>query len=171
MTRRLMIVLGVLATTFVLAVRAQDRLPKVNPKNKGDIRRSEDKTNPKIKIEDAATQQERLKRQFDEFKQKLLVLAQRMENSTRPEDREKAKILRKAIEKASEEGVETRFSSLIERLKVNDTFKNTEQLQDILSENQKLRESIRDIMELLLKDDRDAELKKEKDRAGACWRN
>ena len=107
MTRRLMIVLGVLATTCVLAVRAQDRLPKVNPKNKGDIRRSEDKTNPKIKIEDAATQQERLKRQFDEFKQKLLVLAQRMENSTRPEDREKAKILRKAIEKASEEGVET----------------------------------------------------------------
>lgn len=165
MTRRLMIVLGVLATTFALAVRAQDRLPlKVDPKNKSDVRRSEDKSDPKIKIEDAATQQARLKRQFDEFKQKLLVLAQRMENSTRPEDREKAKILRQAIEKASDEGVETRFSSLIERLQANDSFKNTEQLQDILAENERLRKSLRDIMELLLKDDRDAELKKEKER-------
>ncbi|HTU23336.1 MAG TPA: hypothetical protein VMG10_35200 [Gemmataceae bacterium] len=165
MTRRLMVVLGVLATAFVLAAQAQDRLPlKVDPKSKRDIRRSEDKTDPKIKIEDAATQQERLKRQFDEFKQKLLVLAQRMENSTRQEDRDKAKILRKAIEKASEEGVETRFSSLIERLQGKDASKNTEQLQDILTENEKLRHSLRDIMELLLKDDRDSEIRKEKAR-------
>lgn len=163
MTPRLLTVLGILATTFVLAVRAEDRLPvKVDPRSKSSVERSEDKTDPKIKIEDAATQQERLKRQFDEFKQKLLVLAQRLENSTKPEDREKAKVLRQAIQRASEEGVETRFSSLIERLRAGDTFKNTDQLSEVLEENIQIRKILRDIMELLLKDDRDNELKKQK---------
>jgi hypothetical protein len=161
MTRRLLVVLGVLATTFVLTARAQERLPvKIGPRDKSDVKRSEDKTDPKKRIEDAATEQERLRRQFDDFKQKLLRLAQTMENSTKPEDREKAKVLRDAIKKASAEGVETRFSSLIEMLRGNSST-NTEQLQEILNENKELREILRDIMELLLKDDRDAELKKE----------
>ncbi len=166
MTRRLLAVLSVLATTFVLAAHAEDRFPaKVDPRKARDVRRTDDKTDPKILVEDAATEQERLKRQFDEFKQKLLVLAQRMENSTKPEDREKAKTLREAIKKASEEGVETRFSSLIERLRSSDTLKNTESMNDILEENRQLRTVLRDIMELLLKDDRDKQLKEEKERA------
>jgi len=161
MSRRLLAVLGVLATAFVLTARAQDRLPgKIDSKNKGDIKRSEDGTDPRIKIEDAATQQERLKRQFDNFKQKLLGLALRMENSGKPEDREKAKILRQAIKKASDEGVETKFSSLIDTLKTNDAFKNTEQLQEILKQNEQLRNDLRAIMELLLRDDRDAEIRR-----------
>jgi hypothetical protein len=164
MSRRLLAVLGVLATTFVLAVRAEDQLPvRVTPKNKGDVKRTEDGTDPKIKIEDAATQQERLKRQFDDFKQKLLGLAQRMENSAKQEDREKAKILREAIKRASEEGIETKFSSLIETLRSNEAFKNTEQLQDILKQNEEIRRNIRDLMDLLLRDDRDAEIRKKKE--------
>jgi hypothetical protein len=164
MSRRLLAVLGVLATTFVLAVQAQDQLPvRVAPKNKGDAKRADDGTDPKTKIEDAATTQERLKRQFDDFKQKLLGLAQRMENSAKPEDREKAKILREAIKRAGEEGVETKFSSLIDSLRSNDAFKNTEQLQDILKQNEEIRKNIRDLMDLLLRDDRDAELRKKKE--------
>jgi hypothetical protein len=164
MSRRLLAVLGVLATVFVLTARAQDRLPgKISPKNKGDIKRSGDGADPRIKIEDAATQQQRLKRQFDDFKQKLLGLALRMENSGKAEDRDKAKILRQAIKKASEEGVETDFSSLIETLKTSNAFKDTEQLQEILRQNEELRRKLRDIMELLLKDDRDAEIRKKKE--------
>ncbi len=140
------------------ASAAQDRL-------QGQERRQtrQDAADPKVKIEDAATQQERLKRQFDDFKQKLLGLALRMENSAKPEDREKAKILRQAIKKASEEGVDTKFSSLIETLKTNDAFKNTEQLQEVLKQNEALRQDLRAIMDLLLKDDRDAELRKKKE--------
>src|SRR5690349_20411095 len=90
MSRHLLAVLGVLATTFVLAVRADDRLPvKIDPKNKGDVKRADDAADPKVKIEDAAIQQERLKSRFDDFKAKLLSLAQRMENSSKPEDQEK----------------------------------------------------------------------------------
>jgi RNA binding exosome subunit len=162
MTRRLSIVLGVIATTFVLAARAQERLPvKVDPRGKSDVKRSEDKTDPKIKIGDAANQQERLSGQFLEFKQKLLRLMHTMENSTKPEDREKAKVLRKAIEKASEGGIETRFATLIEMLRGGNTSNNTEQLQDILNENKELRQILNEIIELLKKDDRDAELKRE----------
>ncbi|HZV06873.1 MAG TPA: hypothetical protein VE999_17450 [Gemmataceae bacterium] len=166
MTRRLLIVLGVLATTFVVAARAQDdRLPvKINPRGKSDVKRSDDKTDPKIKIGDAATQQEHLKRQFDEFKLKLLRLAQTMENSTKQEDREKAKILRAALNKASAEGIETRFTTLIEMLSGRNAANNTEALQDILKENDELRRILRDIIELLTKDDRDLELKKEIER-------
>jgi hypothetical protein len=163
MSRRLLAVLGVLATAFVLAARAEDRLPlKIDSKGKSDVKRS-DGADPKVKIEDAANQQEALKRQFDDFKQKLLGLAQRMENSAKPEDREKAKVLRQAIKKASEEGVETKFSSLIDTLKTNDAFKNTEQLQEILKQNEELRRDLRAIMDLLLKDDRDAELRRKKE--------
>src|SRR5579875_3116988 len=162
MTRRLLVVLGVLATTFALTARAQERLPvKIGPRDKSDVKRSEDKTNPKAKIEDAATEQERLRRQFDDFKQKLLRLAQTMENSTKPEDREKAKILREAIKKASAEGVETRFSALIELLRSGSSSSNTDQLQEILDQNRELRQILHEIMELLLKDDRDAELKRQ----------
>src|SRR5579875_2421889 len=157
---RLLVVLGVWTAVFISAARAQDRLPvKIAPRDKSDMKRSEDKTDPKTKIQDAATEQARLQRQFDDFKAKLLRLAQMMENSAKPEDRDKAKILREAIKKASTEGVETRFSTLIEMLRSGTN--NTEQLQDILKENQELRQILHEIMELLLKDDRDAELKRQ----------
>jgi hypothetical protein len=164
MSRRLLVVLGMLATTFVLAARADDRpVVKIVPKSNRDIKRGDDNTDPKVKIEDAAIWQESLKRRFDDFKQQLLTLAQRMENSAKAEDREKAKVLRLALKKASEEGVETQFSSLIEMLRGNGTDKNTEQLQSILQENEKLRQNLRAIMELLLKDDRDAQLRKDRE--------
>jgi hypothetical protein len=162
MSRRLLAVLAVLATAFVLAARADDRpVVKIVPKSKGDFKRPGDTTDSKLMIEDAANLQEALKRRFDDFKQQLLTLALRMENSAKPEDREKAKVLRLALKKASEEGVETQFSSLIEMLRGNGADKNTEQLASILQENEKLRQNLRAIMELLLKDDRDAQLRKE----------
>jgi DNA repair exonuclease SbcCD ATPase subunit len=162
MIHRLLVVWGALAAICVAAAQAQDRLPvKIGPRDKSGVKRSEDKTDPQTKIEDAATEQERLRRQFDEFKLKLLRLAQTLENSTKPEDREKAKVLRQAIQKASAEGVETRFSSLIEMLRGGKSSVNTEQLQEILNENDELRKILREIIELLLKDDRDAELKRQ----------
>jgi hypothetical protein len=162
MSRRLLAVLAMLGTTFVLAARAEDKLPvKVNPKGKGDVKRPADDTDPKVKIEDAATKQEVLKRQFDDFKQKLLGLAQRMENSSKPEDKEKAKILKQAIKKVGEEGVDTKFTTLVEGLKNNKAFKDTEQLTEILKMNQELRRNLREILDLLSKDDRDAELRKQ----------
>src|SRR4051794_1753521 len=61
----------------------------------------------------AAYDQEQLRQQYNAFQQSLLSLAQRLEKSSKPEDREKAAALRQAIELASREGVDTRFSKLV----------------------------------------------------------
>jgi hypothetical protein len=162
MSRRLLAVLAVLATAFVLAARADDRpVVKIVPKSKDDLKRPGDTTDFKLKIEDAANLQAALKRRFDDFKQQLLTLALRMENSAKPEDREKAKVLRLALKTASEQGIEAQFVSLIEMLRGNGADQNTEQLYNILQENEKLRQNLRVIIELLLKDDRDSQLRKE----------
>src|SRR5439155_9077399 len=46
----------------------------------------------------AAFEQERQRRQFNEFQQKLLALAQRYEKSSKPEERERALVLKQAID-------------------------------------------------------------------------
>jgi hypothetical protein len=162
MTSRLLAVLGVLALGFGLAARAEPGLPvKVAPKTRTEGK-GVNEANPKVQIQDAAAEQERLKRQFDDFKQALLGLAQRLENSAKQEDRDKGKVLREAIKKASDEGVDTRFTVLVESLRKSDVFENTEQMQQILDQNKDLRRVLRDLIDLLLKDDRDAQLKAER---------
>src|SRR5262245_22468089 len=68
----------------------------------------------------AALQQELLARQFREFEQQLLSLAQRLDKSNKPEDRERAKTLRTAIRIASEKALDVRFDKLVELLKKSD---------------------------------------------------
>src|SRR5262249_4080186 len=65
------------------------------------------------------------------------------------------------IKKASEEGVDTKFTTLVDALRKENTFKDLDQLQTVLDQNADLRRDLRAIMELLLKDNRDAELRKE----------
>src|SRR5262249_21009729 len=103
----------------------------------------------------------RLRRQFEEFKQSLLRLKQRLESSPKQEDREKARVLNEALAKASEQGTDTKFTTLVAALQNSDAFKDLDQLGAILDKNEDLRKDLRALIELLLKDDRDAQLKKE----------
>src|SRR3954454_15412753 len=105
MSRRVVASLCVPALTFAVVVARAEPV-KVDPK----------KDDAKTKIEDAANEQDRLKRQFDELKQSLLRLAQRLESSTRPEDKDKAKAIKDAIALASEKGIEGKFNALIANL-------------------------------------------------------
>jgi hypothetical protein len=160
MTRRLLAVLSVWATAFVLIARAEPPFPvKVDPKKGSGA--STEQADPKTVIDDAANHQERLKRQFDDFKQALLRLAQSLENSPRQEDKDKAANLKLAIQKASEQGVDTKFSTLVESLRRENTFKDLDQLQTVLQQNEELRRDLRAILELLLRDDRAGQLKRE----------
>jgi hypothetical protein len=156
-------VLGVWATAFVLVARAEAPFPvKVDAKKSATER--PDQGDPKLLIEDAANQQERLKRQFDDFKQSLLRLAQRLENSPKQEDKDKSKNLKEAIKKASEEGVDSKFGTLVDILRKENLAKDLDQMKVVLEQNEELRRDIRAIMELLLKDDRDSQLRKEIER-------
>jgi hypothetical protein len=164
MLRRLLTVLSVLAVGFVLAARADDRLPgKIKAKTSSEGRTTVE-GDSKVIQDDAAAKQERLKRNFDDFKQALLQLAQRLDKSPREEDRNKAEILRTAIKKASDEGVDTKFTVLVDGLKKAEMIKSTEELGTWLKQNEELRRNLRDIIELLLKDDRDAQLRAEREK-------
>ncbi len=164
MTRRLLTVLGVMTAAFVLVARAEQPLPvKVDAKKSVTAPRIEE-GDPRIRIEDEANKQERLKKQFADFKQSLINLANRLETSSKQEDRDKAANLKLAIKKAADEGVDTKFTTLIDALRKENAFAEVEKLDEILAKNDELRKDIRNILELLLKDNRDEELRKEIER-------
>src|SRR5262249_42357114 len=78
------------------------------------------------------------------------------------EDKDKAVILKEAIKKASEQGVDNKFATLITGLKTGDTFKDLDKLQDLMTKNKDLQSDIRDLIALLLTDDRDEKLRIER---------
>src|SRR5947209_19670355 len=100
MMRHLLGGLAISAVAFVLVARADDRAKDNKDK---------DKIDPKAASETAAQEQDRLQRQFKEFEGALLRLKQRLEASSRAEDKQKAAILEKAIKTAAEEAIDTRF--------------------------------------------------------------
>jgi hypothetical protein len=112
---------------------------------------------------DAALNQEILSRQFRDFKQALLRLAQRLEGSSKPEDRERAVNLKKAISLASEKEVDSEFEKLIALLKASKSL-SLQEIQEAMSRNQMLAQDIKSILALLLADNRDDELKREQKR-------
>jgi hypothetical protein len=112
---------------------------------------------------DSALNQEILSRQFRDFKQALLRLAQRLEGSSKPEDRERAVNLKKAIALASEKEVDSEFEKLIALLKASKSL-SLQEIQEAMSRNQMLAQDIKSILALLLADNRDDELKREQKR-------
>src|SRR5262245_21763288 len=99
--RRLLIVTLIL----VGAVRAAD--PPPAPSTDSELQKAK---------QQAAFEQERLRRQFGDFQRSLLTLAQRYEKSAKAEDREKALVLRQAIELATREGIDNQFNKLVAAL-------------------------------------------------------
>ena len=91
------------------------------PRRTAQAGRQEGPEQPKLDIklsaEDLAAKQIRMQALFSDFKSALLRLSQRMENSPKPEDREKGKILKQALEKANEEGIDNSFDKLVTILK------------------------------------------------------
>src|SRR5262249_45440066 len=120
MTRRLLASLCVTAMAFVVVARAEP--PKVEPK----------KDDAKSKLDGAADEQERLKRQFEDVRQSLLRLAQRLDSSRSPEDKERAKTIKAALEQAGQMDINSKFSTLIATLKESNTFKDLDKLESAI---------------------------------------
>jgi hypothetical protein len=157
MTRRLLLLAPVFALALaVLAVRGADTSKPAKDTDEGKLPLKET-------VEELAARQERLARQFKEFKEALLRLAQRMEKSSKLEDREKAVVLRKAIDLTTNEGVDTKFDKLIAFLKANKAI-GIGDLDNAMAQNKDLAGDIRTIINILLTDNRDEELRKERER-------
>lgn len=116
--------------------------------------------------EKSRERQEILNRQFREFESALLRLSQRLERSSKPEDRERAANLKKALELASKENTDTKFDRLVTILRSSKAL-NMREIEQAMEQSQLLEQDIRDILALLLADNRDAELKREKARLSA----
>jgi hypothetical protein len=130
------------------------------------LRAQEPAKSEKTIKDDVSIQQELLARRFKDFEQALLRLAQRLEASDKPENREKAVMLKKAIQLAGERGADAKFDTLVRLLRESKEL-GLEDLQKVLDENKSLAKDIRDIIAILMTDNRDAELKAERERLEA----
>jgi len=155
MIRLVLASLLITAIAFISLVRADDPDDKAKPKAKSS----------EAQKEEEALEQERLLKQFRDFETALLSLAQRLERSSKAEDRERAANLRQAIKKAGQANVDTKFDALVALLRENKPISLTE-VRDAMDRSKMLAEDINAILALLLNDNRDAQLKAEKERIG-----
>lgn len=109
-----------------------------------------------------AVDQERLRQQYNAFQQSLLSLAQRLEKSSKPEDREKAVVLRQAIELASKEGVDNQFTKLVSTLTASGI--TLRDIEGAIGQNEQLLKTLRAMLDILLSDNQSAKLKEEQKR-------
>ncbi len=114
---------------------------------------------------EAATTQDRLRREFDELKQSLLRLKQRLELSPRPEDKSRAHAIEAALALVARQGTDGKFTTLVKNLRQSDAFANLDTMQQVMNRNQELREDLRKLIEILAKDNREDQLRKEKEDA------
>lgn len=149
MTRRLLATVAVMALALVGTIWAEDAA-----KNQESL--------PTIKNA-AALQQEMLAKQYHEFEQALLRLAQRLERSSKPEDKDRAVLLMKAIDLAGKEGVNTRFDKLVSTLR-NAKINDLNEFRSAIAESDQLTKNLLEMLQLLLSDNRAAQLKAEEKR-------
>src|SRR5436190_6848733 len=113
--------------------------------------------------EDLTILEERLASQFNAFQSNLLQMAQRLERSAKPEDRERAVLLKDAIKKTQELGTPNKFTTLIDLLKNNKAI-SLNDAKEAMDRSKMVAEDIRMLLAILMSDNRDAQLKTEKDR-------
>jgi hypothetical protein len=153
MTRRLLTGLTITALAIALVARADD-----TKQDKGD------KVDPKAASEVTASKTSSLQRQFSDFEGALMRLKQRLSESPRQEDRQKAIILQKALETANKEAVDVKFSKLVQLVQDSKTFADLNKIQQAIDYNQQLMEDVKLILNILLTDNRDEQLREERKR-------
>src|SRR5262245_24636128 len=154
MFRRILVALSM--TTLGLAMFVQAADPPAKAK-------ADEGKAPASIQEEARIKQEFLAQRFKAFEAQLLLVAQRLEGSTKQEDRDKAQILRDAIKLANDSGVDVRFQKLIDLLQKSKAS-NLQEVQEAIAQAEQLTQNLRAILALLLTDSREAQLKAEKDR-------
>ncbi|HLW66171.1 MAG TPA: hypothetical protein VKS79_12740 [Gemmataceae bacterium] len=141
--RRVLAVVICALVAAVLAVRAEP--PAVPSSNTTPQNKSDELKNQVIR------EQEKLGREYKQFEGMLLRLAQTLDKSPAPEDRDKAQSLRKAIDIANQQQVENRFGKLLTTLVASKTL-TYEDLEKAAGQNEELIKILRSMLDLLLTD-------------------
>jgi hypothetical protein len=154
MARRYLLAgLGLVALAGVLLLRADE--PGATPAKTAD-------NSNKIK-QDLPVQEDILSRRFQKFQDSLQTLMERLERSSKLEDRERAAVLRKALDQAKDASITTRFEQLVNFLK-NSRLDNTGDLGKAEQDSMRLADDLRMILALLREDSRAAKLREERKR-------
>ncbi|HSQ55587.1 MAG TPA: hypothetical protein VLM40_07560 [Gemmata sp.] len=132
--------LGLFALTSLVTAQVPGSQPDVKPDN---IKPAQDE-NAKL---------------YKRFAEELLALAQRWEKSDNPEERDRAKSLRAALNLAAEKGVDRLFKELQEGLA--NPNKTGSDFNNIIGRDVKLRAALDEILKVLETEDDAARLKKE----------
>ena len=147
--KRLALVLMVLiCAAFLVAIQAQE--PVSQP-------RSTDSRAGQIK-DDLILREQILARQFAQFENALLQLKQRLERSPKQEDRDRALILGRALDKAKDSSISVQFEQLVDFLK----GRNLSSLPEIKTAQERasnLAEVLREVLTLLREDTRASKLR------------
>ena len=99
---------------------------------------------------------------FRKFTRELLFLELKLEKSDRPEDKERAAVIKAALKLATQEGVETQFQKMIAGLAKGGV--NLQQLDGIAGQDKQLQKALQDIMTVLMTDDSATQVKTERER-------
>jgi hypothetical protein len=140
-TRIRPLALAVVAGLFALTSALTAQPPE--PKGIGDLR----------------TPQEQNAELFRKFQRELLSLAQKLERSGRPEDKERAKVIYAALELSRKENVESQFQKLVAAMAKGTT--NAQAIQGIIGQDAQLTKALQDILNVLMTDDEAARIKAE----------
>ncbi len=138
---------GLLLSTSLLTGQSPSSAPQTaEPKSATDLR-SPQELNAEL---------------FRKFQRELLFLAQKLERSERPEDKERAKVIFAALELAKKENVENQFQKMVAGLGKGGT--NLQQLDSVSGQDAQLTKVLQEILSILMTDDAATVLKQERER-------
>jgi hypothetical protein len=120
-----------------------------------------DKPADVVKPEDVKRSQEENAKFYRRFADEMLRLAQRWEKSDNPDERERAKALRAALDLAAKHGVDNLFKDLLSGLAKGNL--NGTDFQDILGKDRKLIAALDEILRVLDTEDEQDQLRKQID--------
>lgn len=109
---------------------------------------------------DVRPKQETIAAQFLRFQRELLQLAQKLEASDKQEDKDRAQVIRAALELAKQENVAGQFGKMLEKLRDG----KPGDLEAIAGQDAQLTKALNDILQMLLSDDASTRLKIERER-------
>jgi hypothetical protein len=141
-----------LASAFAGAVRAEPK-PAAPGKGPGKERKGKD-ADPKAVLAAAAVQQAKLKRRFESSRQKLVILAARLERGS-PADKAQSRTLRAALRLIRDRRMEAKFDAQIRGLTAKGADKSIDRLSLICRDNQKLCARLEELIALLSSADSD----------------
>lgn len=153
MFRRFVVSLVLGVAFAVVTVSAQPTPPAKNPNDPNSA-------NAKQLLE----KQQQMLRQYKAITEDLLSLAHRYEKSSRVEDQDKAKLIRKAIDTGDQEGVDNKFQALVRTLAGANGIIGLNDVTTAKGQQEELIEALKKMLAILMSDDELLRIREEKNR-------